>query len=348
MRIIVDVMGGDNAPDETVKGVCQAAQEYHATYILVGDRAEIERVAAENGLDIRRFDIVHTESVITMEDDPLCVVRAKNDSSMAVGLKLLAEGRGDAFVSTGNTGALFTGATLIVRKIKGVLRAGIGSMLPFQNPVLLLDTGANVVVTEENLEQFAEMGSAYMQKMYGLETPRVGLLNNGSEEHKGTPIQQEAYRRLSQNRDINFVGNVEGNTATFDVCDVLVADGFTGNIFLKGAEGVAKLIVTKLKEMFYTNTATKLAALSLKKHIGELKKSMDASEHGGAPILGISKPVIKAHGSSDAKAFKNAIRQAITYADSGVIYDLAECAKRFSERRKAEHEKAKAEAAKSE
>ncbi len=345
MKIIVDVMGGDHAPEETVKGVCQAAQEFNATYILVGDRGEIERVARENDLDIRRFDIVHTETVITMEDDPLCVVRSKNDSSMAVGLRLLAEGAGDAFVSTGNTGALFTGATLIVRKIKGVQRAGIGSVLPFQTPVLLLDTGANVTVTEENLEQFAVMGSAYMHKMYGIDSPRVGLLNNGAEEHKGTELQRAAYQRLRVNPNIRFVGNVEGSTAPFDTCDVLVADGFTGNIFLKGVEGIGKLMLKKMKALFYSTPATKLAALSMKKQITGMKKDLDPSEHGGAPILGISKPVIKAHGSSDAKAFKNAIRQAINFVDSEAIFALAECAARFREQKKAEQERAHAAAA---
>jgi len=345
MKIIVDVMGGDRAPEETVKGVCQAAQEFNATYILVGDRREIERVADENQLDIRRFDIVHTESVITMEDNPLLVVRGKNDSSMSVGLKMLAEGKGDAFVSTGNTGALFTGATLIVRKIKGIQRAGIGSVLPFNNPVLLLDTGANVTVTEENLEQFGVMGSAYMRKVYGIERPRVGLLNNGAESTKGTELQQAAYQRLSSNPDINFVGNIEGNVAPFGTCDVLVADGFTGNIFLKGVEGTGKIILKQLKAALYATPLTKLAALSMKKQLTDLKKRMDPSEHGGAPILGISKPVVKAHGSSDAKAFKNAIRQAIAYADSEAVYDLSDCIRAYTEKKKAEQERAKAESA---
>ena len=203
MRIIVDVMGGDKAPAETVKGVIQASQEFNASFILVGNREDIERIAEENDFDIRRMDIVHTETVITMEDDPLCVVRGKQDSSMSVGLRMLAEGQGDAFVSTGNTGALFTGATLIVRKVKGVQRAGIGTILPLQNPVLLLDTGANVTVTDENLEQFGVIGSTYMSKMYGLESPRVGLLNNGAEESKGTELQRSAYQRLKNNTDIN-------------------------------------------------------------------------------------------------------------------------------------------------
>ncbi|MBO4309377.1 MAG: phosphate acyltransferase PlsX [Clostridia bacterium] len=343
MRIIVDVMGGDKAPDETVKGVCLAAREYNATYILVGDRAEIERVAEENALDIRRFDIVHTETVITMEDDPLCVVRSKSDSSMATGLRLLAEGEGDAFVSTGNTGALFTGATLIVRKIKGVTRAGIGTVIPLQTPTLLLDTGANVTVTEENLEQFGSMGSAYMRKMYGIAEPRVGLLNNGSESCKGTELQQKAYQLLGSNPDVNFVGNVEANTAVVGGCDVLVADGFTGNIFLKAIEGLGKYLLLKLKDVLYSSTATKIAALTMKKPLTAMKKDLDPKEHGGAPILGISKPVVKAHGSSDAIAFKNAIRQAIAYADSGVIYDLAASAQVFAARKKEEHDQWKRE-----
>lgn len=343
MRIIVDVMGGDRAPEETVKGVIMAAQEFNASYILVGNRFEIERIAQENDFDIRRMDIVHTETVITMEDDPLCVVRGKQDSSMAVGLRMLAEGHGDAFVSTGNTGALFTGATLIVRKAKGVLRAGIGAIVPLQVPVLLLDTGANIAVTEENLEQFAVMGSAYMRKMYGLEQPRVGLLNNGAEETKGTPLQQAAYKRLAACEEIRFVGNIEGSVAPFDTCDVLVTDGFTGNIFLKTVEGLGKMLLSRLKSVFYSSTVTKVAALGVKKQLAEMKKDYDPAEHGGAPILGISKPVIKAHGSSDAKAFKNAIRQAINYADSGAIYDIAEAAKQYAERRKAAQERKKQE-----
>ncbi len=348
MRIIVDVMGGDKAPEETVKGVIQATQELNATFILVGNRREIERIAAENQFDIRRMDIIHTESVITMEDSPLSVMRGKQDSSMAVGLRMLAEGHGDAFVSTGNTGALFTGATLIVRKVKGIQRAGIGSIIPLSNPVLLLDAGANIEVTEENLEQFGVIGSAYMKKMYGIESPRVGLLNNGSEETKGTELRRAAYQRLSQNEEIEFVGNIEGNVMAFNSCDVIVTDGFTGNIVLKGIEGLGKLLLSKIKEMFYSTPVTKLAALSMKKQIDEMKKQFDSSEHGGSPILGISKPVIKAHGSSDAKAFKNAIRQAINYAESGVIYDIALSAQAHAARKKAEMDAERAEKEKTE
>ena len=336
MRIIVDVMGGDKAPLETVKGACAAASEYHASLILVGDRPEIERIAAREGLDLSRFEIVHTDSVITMEDDPLSVVRAKNDSSMSMGLRLLAEGHGDAFVSTGNTGALFTGATLIVRKIKGIQRAALATVLPMNPPVMLLDCGANVVVTDEYLEQFAVMGSAYMRRIYGIESPRVGLLNNGTEPTKGTELQRAAYERLGRCNRIHFVGNVEGSGIVQNTCDVLVTDGFTGNITLKTVEGMGKLMMHAVKDVFLANPVTKVSALMVKKQLTTMKRTYDASEHGGAPLLGISRPVIKAHGSSDAKAFKNAIRQAISFCESRIVYDIAEAAVEFAEQRKRE------------
>lgn len=333
MRIIVDVMGGDNAPLETVKGVCHAAEEFNAKYILVGNKPEIEQVAEENNLDLGKFEIVHTETVITMEDEPLSVMRAKNDSSMSIGLRMLSEGKGDAFVSTGNTGALFTGATLIVRKIKGINRAALASVLPMTPPLLLLDCGANISVTDECLEQFALMGSAYMKKMYDLDAPRVGLLNNGAEAHKGTQLQLDAYKRLSAREDINFVGNIESNLVPFDACDVLVTDGFTGNILLKSTEGMGKLMMQTMKDM-YSSKIAQMSALVIKKKIDAIKKDFDATEHGGAPLLGISRPVIKAHGSSNAKAFKNAIRQAVNYYNSGIIYDIADVAAEFAARKK--------------
>lgn len=335
MKIIVDIMGGDRAPAETLKGVVWAASEYDASFTLVGDKNEIDRLAVENKYDLSKMEIVHTDSVITMEDDPMRVIRGKQESSMAIGLKMLAEGKGDAFVSTGNTGALFTGATLIVRKLKGILRPGIAAILPMQKPVLLMDTGANVTVTEENLEQFAVMGSAYMKKMYGIASPRVGLLNNGTEECKGTELQKNAYALLKKSTDVCFVGNVEGNAVPFDRCDVLVADGFTGNVYLKAIEGLGKMILGKIKRMFSSSLLTKLAAASMMKHIKVMKKEFDSSEHGGAPILGVQKPVIKAHGSSDAKAFKNAIRQAIAFSESGVINEIAAVALECAERKKA-------------
>ena len=334
--IIVDMMGGDNAPLETVKGVGRAIKELdpEVNYILVGDQAEIERIARENEIVLERCDIVHTETVITMEDEPISVVRGKENSSMSLGLKLLKEGRGDAFVSTGNTGALFTGANLIVRKVKGVKRPAIASLLPLQPPVLLADSGANVVVTPEYLEQFAIMGSAYMKNVMGVENPRVGLLNNGEEEHKGTELQIETYKILRANEDINFVGNIEGNRVMQDTCDVIVADGFTGNIFLKTMEGLGKMMLKTLKTTLYSKLRTRAAGLLIKYEMKGIKKTFDAGELGGAPILGIAKPVIKAHGSSNAKAFKNAIRQAIAYSEndfaSQLEADLAELAAKKS------------------
>ena len=277
-----------------------------------------------------------------MEDRALAVVREKRESSMSVGLKMLAAGEGDAFVSTGNTGALFAGATLLVRRIHGIQRAALATVLPGQNPVMLLDCGANVVVEPEYLEQFALMGSIYMKKMFSLPQPRVALLNNGSESCKGTPMHVEAYQRLSHMDGIHFVGNMEANRFAFDTCDVLVTDGFTGNVLLKGIEGVGKLMFGSIKTALKSSPMATLGALLVKKPLKGMKKQLDPNEYGGAPLLGIAHPVIKAHGSSNAKAFKNAIRQAIRYAESGMIDEIAKEATVFAEKRKQEREAARA------
>lgn len=329
-------MGGDHAPFEILKGVYEASREFGIDYILVGDRRAIENISLENGFDLGNCEIVDATTVITMDDDPLCVVRSKSDSSMSIALKLLANGQGDAVVSAGNSGALFTGASLIVRKIRGVKRAAIASVLPFSPPVMLLDSGANLTVTDECLEQFAAMGAAYMRNCLDVENPRVGLLNNGVEDCKGTELQLAAYKRLSAAENINFVGNVEADKISRDACDVLVTDGFSGNVLLKCTEGMGKLMINELKGMFLASSLSKLSALLVKKHIRELKHRYDSSEYGGAPILGISKPVIKAHGSSKAKAIKNAIRQAITVVQTGVTYDIAREAEQFEKKRMAE------------
>ncbi len=338
LKIIVDVMGGDHAPEETVRGALCAMREYgdRAELILVGDQARICEIAAQENASLDGVRIVHADDFITMEDDPVSVMRTKKDSSMAVALKMLADGEGDAMVSTGNTGALFTGAMLIVKKIKNLHRAGIAAILSLKNPVLLLDTGANVEVTVDDLEQFAHMGTVYMKNMFGVENPRVGLLNNGSESHKGTALQQAAYARLSEASDINFVGNVEGSAVAKGVCDVLVTDGFTGNILLKSIEGAGKYILSLLKGVFMSGAAGKLAYLMIKKPLTAMKKQLDPNEIGGAPILGISKPVFKAHGSSNAKAFKNAIGQAITYAHSGTVDEITTAMARYAENKKAQ------------
>lgn len=336
MRIIVDAMSGDNAPLEIIKGVGLAATEYNdEQFVLVGNEEIIKKIASDENIDISKMEIVHTDGIISMHDDPLSIARAKRDSSMGVALQLLADGKGDMLVSAGNTGALFTGASLIVRKMKGVLRPAIGTLMPFDPPVLLLDSGANLVITEENMEQFAHMGSAFMKKMYGLESPRVGILNNGEEDCKGLELQINSYKRLSADADINFVGNIEGNRVMKDTCDVLVTDGFTGNILLKTVEGMGKMMLGIMKGIFYKNIISKISALMVKKSLGSIKKNFDPAEHGGAPILGVAKPVIKAHGSSNAKAFKSAIRQAIQYVSSGITEDIAADALAFAEKRKA-------------
>ena len=330
MRVIVDCMGGDRGPAEAVRGAYAASKEYSSSFILVGNSQAIRIIAESEGMDLRRFDIVDAPVTVEMEDDPLCVTRSKSNSSMATALRLLSEGRGDAVVSTGNTGALFTGATLIVRKIKGIRRAAIAGLLPMNPPVLLLDSGANSVCSEDHLEQFAVMGSIYMQKVHGLSSPRVGLLNNGAEACKGTPLQLASYGRLSELPGINFVGNIEANRIPFDSCDVLVTDGFTGNILLKSVEGMGRLMLGTVKELFSSDAVTRVSALLLRGRLRDMKGRFDVSEHGGAPILGISRPVIKAHGSSDAVAVKNAVRQAISYAQSGAIVAISKEIKLFA------------------
>jgi len=270
-------------------------------------------------------------------------VRGKKNSSMMTALTLLSEGKGDVLVSAGNTGALFTGASLIVRKMKGVQRAAIATVLPFKTPTLLLDSGANLVINEEVIEQFAYMGSAYMRKMYNIESPRVGILNNGEEECKGLELQIESNKRLKANGEINFVGNVEANKLVKGACDVVVTDGFTGNILLKTVEGMGKMMLGLLKSLFTTSFATKMSYLLVKKHLGQVKKDFDPAEHGGAPILGVNKPVIKAHGSSNARAIRSAIHQAVTYAASGVMADIEKDSLKFYEKKKAEKAEKRAE-----
>ena len=331
MRILVDAMSGDNAPLEILKGASLAASEYKEhEIVLVGDQNVISHIAVTNEIDITGIETIHADAVVTMEDNPICVVRDKKNSSMSVGLKTLAHGEVDAFVSAGNTGALITGSTIIVKRIPGINRPAIASVIPLGNPILLMDSGANLTVTSDNICQFAFMGAKYMEKIYGLDRPRVGQLNNGAEHNKGTALQVESYQLLSES-GLNFVGNVEGKEIPFDICDVIVADGYTGNIFLKTVEGMGKFLLKTLKELLMSNIATKLSALTM--DTKELKQRFDASEHGGAPLLGISKPVIKAHGSSDANAIKNAVRQAIHFIQSGVNDDIIAFARDYDDRK---------------
>jgi glycerol-3-phosphate acyltransferase PlsX len=333
MKILIDAMSGDNAPLEILKGVELAANEFKDhELLLVGDENVISDIAVKHESNISGIKIINAETVVTMEDSPLSVIREKRDSSMGVGFKTLAKGEVDAFVSAGNTGALLTGATIIVRRIPGINRAAIASILPLSNPVLLMDSGANLTVTSDNICQFAFMGAKYMEKIYKIDRPRVGQLNNGTEYNKGNALQTESYQMLSDS-GLNFVGNVESKEVPFGVCDVLVTDGFSGNIFLKSIEGMGKFMLGTLKDVLTTNIVTQLSTLTMKEKIKDMKHRFDASEHGGAPLLGITKPVIKAHGSSDAKAIRNAIRQAIFFVETGINDDIIAFAKDYDDKK---------------
>ena len=326
MKIIVDAMGGDHAPQEIVRGAVRARRELGVEIELVGRKEEVEAcLAAENCTDI---PVVDAREVITMEDDPSTATRRKKDSSMAVALARLRDGEGDAVVSAGSTGALLTGATLTVKRIRGIRRAAMAPVLPAgEHGVMLIDCGANVECTPEYLLQFAFMGSFYAKKLMGIEAPRVGLVNVGTEDTKGGALQHETFALLQQASDegrIRFIGNVEGTDVFSGKVDVAVCDGFTGNVLLKGTEGVIKYMMKALKGVFYASAANKLAALVLKKDLADMKKSMDVNEIGGTALVGISRPVIKAHGSSDAKSFFAAVRQAKAFAESGIIADIGE------------------------
>lgn len=324
MRVIVDVMSGDNAPLALLEGVRMASEGCDASFTLVGDSDVIKRVSSEIGLDLSCIELVHTTSVVTMEDDPIDAFKHKKDSSMMLGMKLLSEGKGDAFVSAGNTGALFTGATFIVKRLPGVSRAAIGTVIPGKEPFLLVDAGANISVKPEHLEQFAIMGTVYMNRLYHIDEPLVGLLNNGTEECKGTTLQTETNEVLSACGAIRYVGSVEGTAAMFGGCHVLVTDGFTGNIFLKAIEGVSRLILDRFNDAFAQSGLLDKLPENVLGALTNTKHDFDPAEHGGSPIIGISRPVIKAHGSSNATAIKNAIFEAIEYCESGISSIISE------------------------
>ena len=314
MKIIVDMMGGDNAPLAVLEGAAAAVKEYGVQLIGVGDEALVRKTAADNNISLDGIELVNCTEVIEMCDEPARAIRTKKDSSIVVGLNMLKEGKGDAFVSAGSTGALLTGATLIVKRIRGIRRAALAPVVPTANgKMVLIDCGATAEGTPEYLMQFAYMGSYYAQRFLGVENPRVALLNIGAEESKGLELQKQTYALLTEAKQagrIHFVGNIEGREAITQGVDVLVTDGYTGNIFLKTMEGAAALFSGALKEMLLASTKNKVAALMLKNSIGDFKKRFDSSEVGDTALLGISQPVVKAHGSSNAYAFYNAIRQA--------------------------------------
>lgn len=330
MKIIVDAMGGDNAPQCNVRGALHAVKEYGAEVVLVGRGEDILRCLKEDGIDTlpAGVEIAHADQVVEICDNPATAFKEKKVSSLTVGLNLLKNGGGDAFVSAGSTGALLSAATLLVKRVKGIRRAAMAPVVPTgKGGAVLIDCGATAECTPEYLLQFAFMGSYYAEHVMGRPEPRVGLLNIGAEPSKGTDLQREAYQLLKKAGDegrINFAGNVEAREAVCGEVDVIVTDGYSGNIFLKTMEGTGGFLAKELKAMFKKSLVTKLGALCVKDGIAHFKKLLDSGEVGGTALLGISKPVIKAHGSSDDYAIKNAIRQAASFAASGIIEDITE------------------------
>jgi glycerol-3-phosphate acyltransferase PlsX len=329
MKIILDAMGGDHAPEAPVLGAIQAAKEFGSHITLVGRGEEILNVLRKNNIPNlpEGIEIANADEVVDMHDDPARVIRTKKDSSMVVGLRMLSEEQGDAFVSAGSTGALLSGATLIVKRVKGVRRAAMGPAMPNKagGKTVILDCGANAECTPEFLLQFGLMGSLHAKKSLGIENPRVGLLNIGTEDTKGTPLQKEAYALLqaaSDNGILNFVGNVEARDVPLGAVDVVVCDGFSGNVLLKSIEGTAMFMGSLMKRMFKKNILTMVGYLFSKSGVKDITKMLDYREIGGTQFLGIRKPVIKAHGSSDALAFCNAIRQAEGAVSSNVATEL--------------------------
>ena len=328
MKIIVDAMGGDNAPGSNVRGALAAAKEYKAEIVLVGKGEEILKALSADGIGElpEGVEIAHADQVVTMEDNPATAFKEKKNSSLTIGLTMLRDGKGDAFVTAGSTGALLSAATMIPKRIKGIRRAALAPVLPVSGAVLI-DCGATAECKPEYLLQYAFMGSYYAGHALGKPEPRVGLLNIGVEPSKGTELQIETYallKKAGEEGRINFVGNVEAREAIVGAVDVIVTDGYAGNIMLKSMEGTGLLLVQELKNMFLSSSKNKLAAMLVKDGMKDLKKVMDSNEVGGTPLLGISKPVIKAHGSSNDYAIKNAIRQAIQFAGSGIIEDIEE------------------------
>lgn len=323
MKIILDAMGGDNAPEAVVQGAVDALASFKDfSVILVGKDEAIRRALSGLTYDQSRVEIANCAEVIEMCESPAAAIRKKKDSSMVVGLTALSQGRGDIFISAGNTGALVAGGTLIVRRIAGVKRPALATQLPSRTgSVLLMDGGANVDCKPSYLAQFGVMGSVYMQKVMDISEPKVGLVNNGGEEEKGNLLTKEAYQ-LMKTTPVNFVGNAEGRDLLSGSFDVIVCDGFTGNIILKFLEGTAGVIMGTLKESIMKSAKSKIGALFMKGAFRDLKKKFDYSEYGGALLLGIRGGVMKAHGSSDAKAVSSAVKMARRFILGDVVQNI--------------------------
>ena len=328
MKIIVDAMGGDNAPLEIVKGALQGRARWGVDIVLTGDAAQILRALEECGEKTvpRGVEIANATQTVEMCDDPATVFRHKKDTSMGVGLTMLRDGKADALVSAGSTGALLTGATLITKRVRGIRRAAMAPVIPTTpGRAVLIDCGANAECTPEYLVQFAYLGNFYAKRVLGIGTPRVGLLNIGAEDSKGTDLQKQTLVRLREADaagHLHFIGNIEAKEAIKGGCDVIVTDGFSGNILLKTMEGVGSFAGSALKGMFKKNLLTKLAALAVMPGLRDFKAQLDPNKVGGTAFIGISKPVIKAHGASNAEAIENAVGQAKQFAQSGLVADI--------------------------
>lgn len=326
MRIIVDGFGGDNAPREILLGCAGAMDELGVEISVSGDKDRLLAAARELGIEEKfgKMEVLHCTDLLTMEDEPESVLKEKAESSMAVGMRALAEGRGDAFASAGNSGALTVGATMIVRRIKGVKRIAFAPVLPTtKTPFMISDGGANVQCRPDMLMQFGLMGAVYMEKVMGVKGPRVGLVNVGAEEHKGDDLRREAYALLKDCPGINFIGNVEPRDIPYGACDVAVADGFVGNTVLKLYEGTALAMMGMVKDIFKKSLKNKLAAGMIYGDLQGLKKTMDYNSYGGAPLIGASKPVFKMHGDAKARAVQSALRLVRDCTESGYVGAIA-------------------------
>ena len=322
MKIAVDAFGGDNAPDEVIKGAAEAVEMYGVDIILTGDENKIRERIKALGVSDKGLSIVHADGVIQIEDNPLDIRKAKKDCSMGKAFQLVVNGEADAFVSAGSTAAIVVGGTMVTGRLKGVKRPSLTPLMPGAEGVYLLtDGGANSECRPEMLLQFAVMGSIYMQKVMKIENPRVGLLNIGAEEEKGRELEKEAHALLKES-GLNFVGNVEAREVPLNAVDVIVTDGYTGNIYLKTVEGMGKFMKKALKETIFGGGLAKIGALFCMKGIKEVSRKTDYRETGGSPLLGSAKTVFKAHGSSDAKAFRNAIRQAKEFVENNVNAEI--------------------------
>ena len=334
MVILLDAMGGDNAPDANIKGAVKAINQIEAEVVLIGNENIINKKIKEfYGKDSvseisSRLKIHNTTETIEMEDIPTHAIKNKKDSSMVVGFNMLKEGKGDVFISAGNSGALLTGATLLVGRIKGVDRPALAGILPsYKSRLVLMDCGANTNCKPINLLQFAQMASIYLETTIGVKNPKVGLLNIGTEETKGNELMKESYQLLktrAQELNINFIGNVEGRDAFTGNVDIVVTDGFTGNIFLKAIEGLGKFVKRTLSESLKRNLLSKIAAIPSLPAINRFAKTVDYKEYGGALFLGVKKPVVKAHGSSDEKLFEFTIKQAEQFVKNKAVEKLTE------------------------